>query len=67
MLPPLPRELLEDAGERVDPEDLPILGMVLDDTPPTDIAQVLGITLGELDARLDAMVGRLGVEVAAPH
>jgi DNA-binding NarL/FixJ family response regulator len=65
VLPPLPRELLQEAGERVEPEDLPILGMVLDDTPPTDIAQVLGLTLGALDARLDAMVGRLRVEVAA--
>ena len=64
VLPPLPRELLQAAGERVEPEDLPIIGMVLDDTPPTEIAQVLGITLGELDARLDAMVGRLRVEVA---
>lgn len=64
VLPPLSRELLEEAGARVDPADLPILGMALDDTPPAEIAKVLGVTLGELDGRIDAMLARLRVEVA---
>ncbi len=67
VLPPLPRELLADAGERIDPADLPILGMALDDTPAADIAGVLGITAGELDARIDGMLARLHIDIAAPR
>ena len=67
VLPPLPRDVLEDAGARIDPADLPILGMALDDTPPGEIAGVLGIPASELDARLDAMLDRLRVDVAVPR
>jgi DNA-binding NarL/FixJ family response regulator len=66
VLPPISRELLDAACSRLDSEDLPIIGMVLDDTPPADVADVLGIGTAELSARLDRMIGRLKVDVPAP-
>jgi DNA-binding NarL/FixJ family response regulator len=66
ILPPVGREQLEAATDSLDPEDLPILGMTLDDTPPADIAQTLRLAPAELAARIDAMVARLRVDVPAP-
>ena len=43
VLPPVPRELLESAGQRVDPEDLPILAMVVDGTPVAEVAEALRV------------------------
>jgi len=63
VLPPVSRELLNAASARLDPEDLPVLGMALDDTPPRDMAQVLGIEPSALAARIDRMVSRLKVDV----
>ena len=63
VLPPVSRELLTAVSSRLDAEDLPVLGMTLDDTPPREIAQVLGLEPSALGARIDRMVGRLKVEV----
>ena len=63
VLPPLSRELLQGAGSRLDPEDLPILGLVIDDTPRAEIARVLALPPQELDARVERMIGRLRVDV----
>jgi hypothetical protein len=65
VLPPVSREHLNAASARLDPEDLPVLGMTLDDTPPREMAQVLGLEPSALAARIDRMVGRLKVEVPA--
>jgi DNA-binding NarL/FixJ family response regulator len=59
VLPPVPRELLEAAADRLDAEDLPVLDLAVDGTPPGEIAQILGLAPGELAARLDRMVARL--------
>lgn len=61
--PPLRGELLEDASSRVDQEDLPILGMLLDQTSEPDMAAVLGIPDERLHGRIDAIIRRLRVEV----
>jgi DNA-binding NarL/FixJ family response regulator len=63
VLPPVSRELLTAASNRLDPEDLPVLGMTLDDTPPPEIARVLGLEPSALAARIDRMVSRLKLEV----
>jgi two-component system response regulator DevR len=63
VLPPLSRELLDAAAERLDPEDLPVLGMVLDETPRGDIARVLRLEPRALDARIERMLEGLRVEV----
>jgi len=65
VLPPVPPDLLDAASAKLDPEDLPILGMVLDGTAPADVAATLRIEPRELNARLDRMIGRLRVEVPA--
>jgi two-component system, NarL family, response regulator DevR len=66
VLPAVGHEHLEAAGAVLDPEDLPILGMALDGTPPADIASTLRLEPAELAARIDAMVARLRVDVPAP-
>lgn len=63
VLPPITRELMEAAGSRLSPEDLPILGMAVDSTPHREIAQTLRIEPEELAARVDGMLDRLKVEV----
>ena len=40
---PVPRELLESAGHRVDPSDLPILAMMVDGTPVDEIAEAMRV------------------------
>jgi DNA-binding NarL/FixJ family response regulator len=67
VMPPVSRELLDDANARLDPDDLPILGMVLDGTSDAEIAKTLGLSGDVLTRRLDRMLGRLKVEVPAPR
>ena len=67
VMPPLSRELLDSASERIDSDDLPILGMALDGTPEGEIARTLGIGGEDVTRRLDRMIGRLKVEVPAPR
>ena len=62
-VPPVPQQLLREAGGRLDVEDLPILGMVLEDTTPAEIATTLRIDHAELNRRIDRMIATLRVEV----
>jgi hypothetical protein len=63
--PPLSGELLNDASARLRPDDLPVLGMALDDTPSAKIAAALRLEPAELDARVDRMLAAPRVEVPA--
>lgn len=65
VLPPVPRELLARAGERLEPADLPILGMLLDRTPLREIAEVVGAGTAELAGRVERMIERLRLDVGA--
>ena len=56
---------MESAGQRVDPEDLPILAMVVDGTPVAGVAEALRVSAREVSRRLDGMIERLRVEIAA--
>jgi DNA-binding NarL/FixJ family response regulator len=67
MLPPISREMLDDAGNRLGPDELPILGMTIDDTPLLEIAATLGIEPIEVAHRIDRMIKRLKVEIPAPR
>jgi DNA-binding NarL/FixJ family response regulator len=67
VMPPLSRELLDDANGRLDPDDLPILGMLLDGTPEAEIARTLGVANEDITRRLDRMIARLKVEVPVPR
>jgi two-component system response regulator DesR len=51
--------MLEAASASIDPDDLPIMGLMLDDTPAADIADVLGIDVAEVSPRIERMIGRL--------
>ena len=61
--PDVSRELLDTATKKLDPEDLPILSMVLERTRLDEISEVLRIDGSELSRRLDRMIGRLRVDV----
>ena len=62
-LPPVSEPLLEAAAQALDPEDLPLLGMLVNRTSPTDIAATMRLERGELDRRVAGMLGRLKVPV----
>ncbi len=66
VLPPISRELLDAAGARLKPDELPILGMTLEDTPLSEMAAALGVEPAEVAHRIDRMIKRLKVEIPAP-
>jgi len=65
-LPPVSAEHLNDAAARLQAEDLPLLGLLLDGTPPHDIAETLRIEPGALPGRIDRVLAHLRVDVPAP-
>lgn len=65
VLPPVPRALLEHAGTRIAAEDQPILAMMIDGTSPAEVADTLRVDRREISRRIDAMIERLRVEIAA--
>jgi DNA-binding NarL/FixJ family response regulator len=58
-IPPAPPSAQAIVAARLDPDDLPILAMLLDGTPPDEIARVLGMRPKWLAARRWAMLERL--------
>ena len=58
--PTLDPGALRSAGERLDPEDLPILGMLAHSVPAQEIAGTLGVEPEWLAARRWAMLAGLG-------
>jgi DNA-binding NarL/FixJ family response regulator len=63
VLPPIPPELMRDATDRLDPEDMPILGMLLHDTAAHDIAALVHLDAPAVERRIDQIIARLRVEV----
>lgn len=63
-MPKLAPELMQASAARLDLDDLPILGMVLEGTPRADIAEVLSMSEEQLERRLSAMLERLRVPVS---
>lgn len=63
VIAPIERELLDDAGLRIELEDLPVMGMLLDETTEADMLDVLGIDAEELDRRVERILQRLSIEV----
>jgi DNA-binding NarL/FixJ family response regulator len=58
-MPDIAPAALSRMAARLDPEDGPILGMLLHGTPPTEIAEVLGIGEAWLDVRRWEMLQQL--------
>jgi DNA-binding NarL/FixJ family response regulator len=63
VLPPIPPELMREAAERLDPEDMPILGMLLHETTTADIAALVHLDNAAVERRIDQIIARLRVEV----
>lgn len=63
VLPPIATELMQDATDRLEPDELPILGMRLHDTPTAEIAATLNVDRAEIERRIDVIIARLRVEV----
>ena len=58
-LPPLTRAQLDAAAHRVDPDDLALLAMLVDGTPPADVAETLHMSRGRVARRTERVLGRL--------
>jgi DNA-binding NarL/FixJ family response regulator len=68
VMPPISPPLFEAAGQALEPQDLPILGMLVDRTPAPEIAATLRLETAELRDRIDHMLRRLKVPVpSAAH
>jgi DNA-binding NarL/FixJ family response regulator len=63
VLPPIATELMQDATDRLEPDQLPILGMRLHGTPTAEIAATLNVDRAEIERRIDVIIARLRVEV----
>lgn len=58
-LPPLTRGQLEAAAHRVEPDDLALLAMLMDRTPPADVAETLQMDRRRVAKRTERVLGRL--------
>ena len=63
-LPEISEPMLAAAGHALDPDDLPLLGMLIHRTALTEIADTLRLDRRELDRRIAAMLERLRVPVS---
>jgi DNA-binding NarL/FixJ family response regulator len=57
--PAVPSRLIGRAAERLDPDDLPILGLRLELCSPVEIAEVMKLPLSAVLARIDRIVDTL--------
>jgi DNA-binding NarL/FixJ family response regulator len=64
-LPPLEPEHLEAAAHVIDPEDLALLAMLADGTPPDAAADTLRLDRRKVGRRIERLLGRLRTTVAA--
>jgi DNA-binding NarL/FixJ family response regulator len=58
-LPPLPPSELDAAAHRVEPDDLALLAMLVDQTPPSEVADALRLDRRRLTRRTERLLGRL--------
>jgi DNA-binding NarL/FixJ family response regulator len=62
-IPAISPPLLEAAANALEPDDLPILSMLVDRTPPHEIAETLRLDHTQLSQRIARILGRLKVRV----
>lgn len=58
-LPPLAAHQLDAAAHLVEPDDLALLAMLADRTPPADVAEALRLDSRKLSRRTERLLGRL--------
>lgn len=61
--PPLTRDLLDDASQKVHEDDLPLLGMLLDGATSEDVAQALRLDPADVEERIERMLLALQIEL----
>jgi DNA-binding NarL/FixJ family response regulator len=60
-LPPISPTLVGASAAKLDPDDVPIFSMMMDSTPLSKVAEVMGVDEAELGVRLRRMLGKLRV------
>jgi DNA-binding NarL/FixJ family response regulator len=65
LLPPVSPGLLQELCERVELDDRPILGLLLNDSSEPEAAAALGMDVDDVHAAVRRMLGRLRVAVPA--
>ncbi|HEV2752298.1 MAG TPA: response regulator transcription factor [Solirubrobacteraceae bacterium] len=65
VLPPVGAEHRQQAASALDEQDMPILGMLLEGTPPAEAASTLRLDGRGFSERVDRMIDRLRVEIPA--
>jgi DNA-binding NarL/FixJ family response regulator len=58
-IPPVDHDMVQAGGEVLEPEDLPILSMLVSGTPRSEIAEAMRLDVGVLQQRMDRMLGAL--------
>jgi DNA-binding NarL/FixJ family response regulator len=58
-LPPVTRDQLNAAADEVDSDDLALLAMLVDRTPPAEVAETLRLDRRKLARRIERLLGRL--------
>ena len=58
-LPPVDRAQLDAAAHRVEPDDLALLAMLVDRTPPAEVADTLRLDRRRLPRRIERLLARL--------
>jgi DNA-binding NarL/FixJ family response regulator len=58
-LPPVTRDQLDAATHQVDDDDLALLAMLMDRTPPAEVAETLRMDRRRLAGRIERLLGRL--------
>jgi DNA-binding NarL/FixJ family response regulator len=59
VLPPVTRDQLDAAAHEVDEDDLALLAMLVDRTPPSEVAETLRLDRRRLASRIERLLGRL--------
>src|SRR3954451_12770854 len=62
-LPPVPASELDAAAHRVEADDLALLAMLVDRTPPAEVAEALRLDERRLRPRTERLLGRLRARV----
>jgi DNA-binding NarL/FixJ family response regulator len=66
-LPAPSPEVMQRCLVDLDPDDLPLFGMAVSGMAPREIAEVVGVDLGEARRRLRVLLGRLQPEARIDH
>jgi len=65
LLPPISRTVLEEAYEKIDEAQRPLMGMLLDGCPDHEAAQTLGLEVSDVRHAAQEMLSRLRLDIPA--